>query len=381
MSKVNSLEGVNNICDLVDSLINDEGDRVVILCNAFENAGGVSIEVKEQTRQLLEAGYDVTVVTFNADMDPPKGATLKTLPSSDNFYLEKINWITFPIRPLVMHRVVSLLFDSDIAICHRFPLSAACYVAKRLYGTPYIHWHYHVPDPEDMTGLAPKAWVHIMAYFEERSPFIRGCDVACSISESSRKILYEKGGVDSIVMSNDAEVYRFDDVNPDTEYLLQEYGLDPEQSLSIFVGRVSETKDVKSLVEMFNQVTEEAKDAKLAIIGRPARQEYFEEIKSISGDNVIFTGFVPDDALAGAYEVADLFVTASPREGRNLPPLEAQVHGTPVLGFDVPGVRDVVDDGWLASADDTKEFVALWRRIISNENNPPKVNKDTGTQL
>jgi glycosyltransferase involved in cell wall biosynthesis len=75
-----------------------------------------------------------------------------------------------------------------------------------------------------------------------------------------------------------------------------------------------------------------------------------------SAEYVIFTEFVSDEELLALYRLSDIYTTCSIREGRNLPPAEAQKYGTPVIGFDVPGIRDIVQDGDLVEEGNYEEF-------------------------
>jgi glycosyltransferase involved in cell wall biosynthesis len=60
--------------------------------------------------------------------------------------------------------------------------------------------------------------------------------------------------------------------------------------------------------------------------------------------DVILTGRVSDDDLAAIYTGAHALVFPSDEEGFGLPPVEALACGTPVAAFDVPALREVLDD-------------------------------------
>ncbi len=59
-------------------------------------------------------------------------------------------------------------------------------------------------------------------------------------------------------------------------------------------------------------------------------------------DEVIFTGFVPDEELPFIYEGASLFVYLSLFEGFGLPPLEAMACGVPVITSNTTSLPEVV---------------------------------------
>ena len=61
-------------------------------------------------------------------------------------------------------------------------------------------------------------------------------------------------------------------------------------------------------------------------------------------ENVTVTGAVSDDELAALYTGAHALVFPSDDEGFGLPPVEALACGTPVFAFDVPVVREVLQE-------------------------------------
>ena len=66
-------------------------------------------------------------------------------------------------------------------------------------------------------------------------------------------------------------------------------------------------------------------------------------IPPIRGD--IEEGKFPPDELAEIFAAADIFAFPSMSEGLPLVSIEAMAAGTPIVGNDVPGIRDMVDDG------------------------------------
>ncbi len=59
--------------------------------------------------------------------------------------------------------------------------------------------------------------------------------------------------------------------------------------------------------------------------------------------DVILTGQVSDDHLAALYSGAHALVVASQDEGFGLPAVEALACGAPVVAFDVPALREVLE--------------------------------------
>jgi glycosyltransferase involved in cell wall biosynthesis len=124
---------------------------------------------------------------------------------------------------------------------------------------------------------------------------------------------------------------------------------DPAGPVTIaFVGRLVESKGIRTLVAAHELLVERGRDIRLTIAGLPdpanptsiPRQE-IEAWKA--RPNVTHLGFVAD--IAGLWASAHIAVLPSHREGMPLSLLEAAACGRPLVATDVPGCRDIARDG------------------------------------
>jgi glycosyltransferase involved in cell wall biosynthesis len=82
----------------------------------------------------------------------------------------------------------------------------------------------------------------------------------------------------------------------------------------------------------------------LVVVG-PRGWEVDELLRSIAGaDDVRLLGFVPDEDLAGLYELCTVFAYPSLYEGFGLPVLEAMQSGAPVVTSNVSSLPEVGGD-------------------------------------
>lgn len=335
------------ITELIDYLTDQGGEEVAILSLAMDDSAGVSREIEEQARELTTNGYDITLFVLEGKDNPPEGVGLEVIGSSENFYLQKLNQLFHPLRPFTTVGLIRQLRSFDVLIAHRYPLTVPAYLTSRYYSVPYVAWHYHIPDPKSMGTLPRRAFMHALEYLEERSILIRDADVVCSITESSRQMLLDSAGVDSLVITNDTVANRFHGVTADQATVEAKYGVTAGEPVVLFVGRLTDTKNVVELIEIFNDVRETVPEAKLVVAGKPTAPDYFERLENAAGENTVFTGFVSDEELLALYEICDVYATCSIREGRNLPAGEAQAYGADVIGFNVPGNEDTIKQGAL----------------------------------
>ncbi len=142
------------------------------------------------------------------------------------------------------------------------------------------------------------------------------------------------------------------------------------QPFFLYVGTLQPRKNVTTLIKAYAQFRRESGHAhKLVIVGKAKYlfTEIFEAIDS-SGyvDDIVFTGFVPDDDLPVLYNAADAFVFPSLYEGFGLPPLEAMACGTPVIASNASCIPEVTGEAaLLADPRDVDSFSDAMSRITN----------------
>ena len=92
----------------------------------------------------------------------------------------------------------------------------------------------------------------------------------------------------------------------------------------LYVGRLVEVKNLRLLIETFNEMPE----LNLTIIGFGILEN---ELKAIAKENVIFTGAIDNSELSKWYQKSDVFILPSKSEPWGLVVEEALNNGTPIL--------------------------------------------------
>lgn len=112
------------------------------------------------------------------------------------------------------------------------------------------------------------------------------------------------------------------------------------------VGSPFPHKNIERLVDAFILLKRLHPDLQLVLAGK--KELYFERLeeeirtKEFAND-VIFTGFIPDEELKWLYENAEAYVLPSLSEGFGLPGLEAMAHGCPVVSSNVTCLPEVYE--------------------------------------
>jgi glycosyltransferase involved in cell wall biosynthesis len=84
-------------------------------------------------------------------------------------------------------------------------------------------------------------------------------------------------------------------------------------------------------------------------------------------EELVFTGYVPDEDLVALYNAADLFVYPSIFEGFGLPPLEAMACGTPVVTSNTSSLPEVVGEaGLMVDPLDVEALAGAMARVLGD---------------
>ncbi len=140
----------------------------------------------------------------------------------------------------------------------------------------------------------------------------------------------------------------------------------PEKFI-LHVGTIEPRKNIARLIRAFARAKCTARlPHRLVLIG--ARGWKYAEVDQVieqenMKDEVIFTGYVPQDELPLWHRAADLFVYPSLYEGFGLPPLDAMASGTPVVVSNASSLPEVVGDAALLVAPTDEN--ALAEAIVS----------------
>ncbi len=140
----------------------------------------------------------------------------------------------------------------------------------------------------------------------------------------------------------------------------------------LYVGRLDARKNIPALVQAFSALRSAGVlEHRLVLVGPkdhwPEAMER-EILTSPYRTEVVRTGVVSEEVLAGLYAAADVFVYPSLYEGFGLPVLEAMASGCPVVAMNAASIPEIVGDaGLLVSPGDTDSLAAAIRRVVSDK--------------
>lgn len=201
-------------------------------------------------------------------------------------------------------------------------------------------------------------------------------DVVVTVSEYVRNYLISKGIHPQKVfaVSTGIDIEKF---NPDKVKvtLREELQLNKEIPLIGTVGVLRKKKGHHILLEAIPRVLKEFPQACFVLVGDgPQRKNIEDKIKELKlYKNVLMLGHRDD--VPQILKSIDLFVLPTLQEALGTSFLEAMAMGKPVIGSDVDGVREVIDDGINGYLIPPDKPDILSKKIIELLKNPQKASQ------
>jgi glycosyltransferase involved in cell wall biosynthesis len=115
----------------------------------------------------------------------------------------------------------------------------------------------------------------------------------------------------------------------------------PERYL-LFVGSLEPRKDVDTLLAAYRRLRADQPDTPPLVLCGPAGWGPALDTAGLTSKDVLQLGYVPAEQLHALVAHATVLCYPSLYEGFGLPPLEALAAGVPVVGTDIPTLREVI---------------------------------------
>ena len=203
--------------------------------------------------------------------------------------------------------------------------------------------------------------------------FLAQADRIIAISESTRQDALQHYHLDPakvVVIPEGVEPRFTPDIAPElVRAVRQAYRL-PERYI-LFVSTIEPRKNLPTLLEAYAALRARHPDVGLVIAGGKGwlYQSFFDRLNALGlQEQVILTGFVPDEHLPALLQAAEVFAFPSHFEGFGLPPLEAMACGVPVVCSNASSLPEVVGEaGLLVPPDDTRAWTETLDRLLTDQ--------------
>ena len=332
--------------------------KIALLTPTFNDWSGIDNVVRMQAEEYSKNKKNkVTVITLQGSIKP-ECYTVIRLGMPSNSFVQRLYRLFFFLD---FNRInyYNQLKNYDKIISHFYPMNWLAHRARKKYGVNYIFWNHGI-DKGD--SFLQDVYMKLLVFFNKYT--IENADEIVSVSKYSKKELKKQTGLESDrVELNTIDKKRFN-LSVKGDKVINKYNL-RNKTVYLYVGRLTARKRVHLLIEAFKSIKEKVPNAKLLIVGNPTFRRYYNKIKKMADDDVIFTGIVDYKDLPSYYAACDFYVTASAWECSDLPTQEAQACGKKVIAFDIGAHDEFVKNGILVPEGDTKGFIDAMSAIGS----------------
>lgn len=326
--------------------------RVLIASQTYKPAAnGQAVFTTTLAEGLASAGHNVLVVVPSNRIHPYRedrsGVRIEYLTAIPVDRRVKVAY--YALTPAARVSAIMDAFDPDVVhIQDHYPMCRTVHRLARNRGLPVVGTNHFMPANviRFLTPFQTGRGVLTRFLWWTMLSLYRKLDAVTAPSRTAVMLLeQQKLDVPMFPISCGVDRARFA-CRPglDRAAVRCNYGISPSASVFIYVGRLDEEKHIEVAIRALSLTPP---SAQLVIVG----QGHFEPglrrlVASLGLDGrVVFTGHVPNEALPGLLQAADVFIMPSEAELLSIATLEAMAAGRPILAARAGALPELVDPG------------------------------------
>ena len=333
-----------------------------------KDTGGMNVYVRDLTRELGHMGVHVDVFTRSQDEHVPHvvhelgyGNRVVHVTAGPEVPVAKQNLANY--IPEFVEGIESFAaekgFQYDLIHSHYWMSGLAAESLSDAWGgTPIVHMFHTLGEMKNRIARSEEERESPERIIAEQRILDRAdrIVVATMAEQTQLRFLYKVNERKLEVIPPGVDTGHFYPIPPDEakQYL----GLNPDDRMVLYVGRIEPLKGVSTLIEAMSclKFKDQSGPVHLAIIGGEpdvTPEEMSTEmahLQKLSDDlamdqTVVFLGKRGQNTLPYYYSAAEVLVMPSHYESFGMVALEAMACGTPVIASDVGGLGFLVQDG------------------------------------
>lgn len=297
-------------------------------CPKNPEMGGAEVHMHEIFKRVAAKGHEVTYAAHSF-----KGAAAKEIMDgieirrTGNKFLFNRQFKSYYKKHLAAEK-----FDLVVDDISKIPLGIPNYINKPLVGI--IHHIHGVSLYKEL----PRLLANYIIRAETMIPKVYRDTPIFAVSESTKNELIELGQPENKIdiLYNAIDHNLFDNIKA------EKY---PEPTIS-YIGRIKKYKNLEAVIDAIPQVLEKIPNLKLKIGGTGDHVPDLKAYVKLKGleNHIEFLGYLSEKEKATEMAKSWLFVTMALKEGWGITVIEANAAGTPVIGSNVPGLRDSIKE-------------------------------------
>jgi glycosyltransferase involved in cell wall biosynthesis len=310
-------------------------------------ASGVTQVVHYVSKELVKRGHRIEVWTANTlDLKAKIRDETALVDGIEVYYFPYLmHYYTSFLSLSLLQAARSRLNEFDVIHIHDFRTFQGAVVAHyaQKNGIPYL-LQAHGSLPRMMAVPKLKQAYDILFGYK----LLRDAAKVVAVTEIEAE-QYKRIGISEdkvAIIPNGIDLYEFQNL-PRRGQFREKYGLDANQKIILYLGRIHKIKGLDLLAKAFAELLKEVGDVKLIIAGYddgylPALKKITKELKI--KESIVFTGPLYGRDKLEAYVDADIYVLPSRYEIFGITVLEACACGTSVVTIDTCGTANWVND-------------------------------------
>ncbi len=150
-------------------------------------------------------------------------------------------------------------------------------------------------------------------------------------------------------------------------------GIRPDEKVVLYLGRMGDEKNVELVVRTMRKLRDRGVPDLRFVIAGGGPAPYMKRLKKLAAelglDDIIWTGFVKDQAWLNCYGAADLFLFPSVTETQGLVVVESLAAGVPMVSVKAMGPKNTMagEQGCLWGDNDPDDFAEKAERLLTDE--------------
>lgn len=361
---------------------------LLVIDNFHPLIGGAEQAALESGRALAARGHRVDVLTMRKRPEWPaeeQMGSIRVLRYDERIPRKPFGRLLYePANAAAARRAIDRLFADDpldAVLLHPIDGATGAVRSRAASGAALIYC-FHAPlgrehwvhvrgmlrhEKRLMRRLAAKVWAGYTAWYRssrQRATIHRAHAATCPshyAHEALVELLPRLGHKHVQVIPWGVDVDRFHPA-ADRSALRARLGWQRDETVLFTARRLVPRTGVGQLIRGHGLAAQQRDDLRLVIAGDGPLRGRLEALAQRAGGRVDFLGFVPDDAIVGYFQAADLFVLPSiDLEAFGLVTVEALACGTPVLGTRrcaTPEILKPLDERLLIPRDDAQAIAS-----------------------
>lgn len=346
--------------------------------------GGAEIVVEKIALEMVKRNHDVIIITTSPDnekhvikkddMTIYQLNTTKLYPvykQTEASGIKKPLWHLFDLwNNNTLEKIKEILINEEIDIIHinnYKGLSLSCFKAGNKLDIPVVF------ESHDFSLICPRAnLIRANSTLCKKRNFI--CNNYVNIQ---RKLL--NNNVDLLISPSNFMIKKFRENNffKNTNAIKIPLGIEYENIKSTkdyetiditYIGTLGKHKGVDTLIKAFREI--EYENIVLHIIGKGYDEEEFKKLAE-DDDRIVFHGFVDNSKIRDFYKKSNVIVIPSIcYDNSPLVIYESFSTSTPVIGSDIGGIPELINDGYngyLFEAGNSDDLKDKLMNIITNK--------------